>query len=540
MNRIARKSITFIAAVLSFAVLFINGCTTGKSTIDPDELREFATRYTAAWNSQDPASVAAHYAEDGSLTINDGEPSVGRAAITRAAQGFMTAFPDMVVTMDDLKLEGDQAIYHWTLTGTNAGPGGTGKWVRISGYEQWTIGPDGLIVASLGNYDEAQYQRQLQYGASSQYLFVWTADADGQDSDFVAVLDADPNSSSYGEVRTTIEVGYPARAHHSEHRMPADAQLFVNGYSSGRSYIVDLRDPLNPGLVKEFTGFADFAYPHSFERLPNGNVIATFQKVKGEPERTGGIVELTPSGEYLRSASAAVEGMPEIRPYSLLPLADRDLLVMTASDMEEQVIADSIQIWRLSDLTLLHTLRLPPGPEGYEHEHPAEPRIMADGETILVNTFSCGLYQLHDVESDKPRVDHIYTFEMVDRSIIPDTCSLAVTFGRFWVQTVPSRHGLVTLDLSDPANPREVAYLFLGDGVYPHWMALEPNERRIVLTGFGEMRHSVRMISVDPDTGQLAVDRAFGNGGATSFAGPDWPHGSSGAAVPHGSVFSNP
>lgn len=378
------------------------------------------------------------------------------------------------------------------------------------------------------------------FAADSPYLFVWAADADGQDSDFLAVLDADPGSATYGDVLTTISVGHPAGAHHSEHRMPADAQLFVNGFSSGRSYIIDLVEPLSPALVKEFTGFADFAYPHSFERLPSGNVIATFQNEKDNRRSTGGIVELTPSGEYVRSASAAVAGMPELRPYSLLPLADRDLLVTTTSDMQEQVIADSIQFWRLSDLSLLKTLRLPPGPKGNEHEYPAEPRMMADGETLLVNTFSCGLYQVHDAETDNPRVDHIYTFEMVDRSIILDTCALAVTFGHYWVQTVPSRHGLVTLDMTDPTNPKEVAYLFLGDGVYPHWLALEPNEQRIVLTGFGKLENSVRMISVDPETGRLAVDLAFGDDGTTSFAGPDWPHGSTGAAAPHGSVFSIP
>jgi hypothetical protein len=232
--------------------------------------------------------------------------------------------------------------------------------------------------------------------------------------------------------------------------------------------------------------------------------------------------------------------MPEIRPYSLLPIPNDDLLVTTASDMEEEVVADSIQFWRLSDLSLLKTLRLPPGPRGDEHMHPAEPRLMADGKTILVNTFSCGLYQVHDAATDKRRVSHIYTFKMVDRSIILDTCSLAVTFGRFWVQTVPSRHGLVTLDMSDPSKPKEVGYLYLGDGVYPHWMALEPNEKRIVLTGFGKMRNDVMMINVNSETGTLEVDRTFGDDGSASFARPDWPHGSSGAAVPHGSVFANP
>lgn len=132
--------------------------------MNADQLREFATRYTAAWCSQQAASVAAFYAEDSSLKINDGAPSVGRAAITAAAQDFMTAFPDMVVTMDGVSLDGNQAVYRWTLTGTNTGTGGTGKAVRISGYEEWTIGEDGLIAASKGRFDEAEYQRQLKAG----------------------------------------------------------------------------------------------------------------------------------------------------------------------------------------------------------------------------------------------------------------------------------------------------------------------------------------------------------------------------------------
>jgi len=129
------------------------------------QLRDFATRYTAAWCSRRAPSVAAFFAEDGSLTINDGAPSIGRAAITAAAQSFMTAFPDLVVMMDDVALESyDHAVYRWTLTGTSTGPGGTGNAVRISGYEKWTIGADGLVAQSRGHFDEAEYQRQLNAG----------------------------------------------------------------------------------------------------------------------------------------------------------------------------------------------------------------------------------------------------------------------------------------------------------------------------------------------------------------------------------------
>src|SRR5664279_823915 len=101
------------------------------------DLQDFAERYTAAWCSQNAASVAAFFAPNGSLTINDGVPSVGRAAITVAAQDFMTAFPDLKVMMDSVSVEGHMTLYRWTLDGHNTGPGGTGAHVRISGFEEW-------------------------------------------------------------------------------------------------------------------------------------------------------------------------------------------------------------------------------------------------------------------------------------------------------------------------------------------------------------------------------------------------------------------
>ena len=137
---------------------------TSKAPARADSLQDFAARYTAAWCSKDADNVASFFAKHGSLRINRGQPAVGRTAIAAAAQGFMTAFPDLVVTMD--RVEGEQgegtATYYWTLTGTNRGPGGTGNAVRISGCEEWVLGSDGLIIDSLGYFDEADYERQLK------------------------------------------------------------------------------------------------------------------------------------------------------------------------------------------------------------------------------------------------------------------------------------------------------------------------------------------------------------------------------------------
>ena len=124
------------------------------------EIAVFAERYTAAWNSKDPNRVASFYASTGSLTINGGVRSVGRAAITEAARAFMTDFPDLRVIMDGIERNGERTIFRWTLLGTNTGPGGTGRKVKISGFEDWRLGEE-FIEESQGHFDQEEYLRQL-------------------------------------------------------------------------------------------------------------------------------------------------------------------------------------------------------------------------------------------------------------------------------------------------------------------------------------------------------------------------------------------
>ena len=66
--------------------------------------------------------------------------------------------------MDDVVFKDEAVEYHWTFTGTDTGPGGTGKRVRISSFEEWAF-DDGPVAESKGHYDQAEYDRQLEQGA---------------------------------------------------------------------------------------------------------------------------------------------------------------------------------------------------------------------------------------------------------------------------------------------------------------------------------------------------------------------------------------
>jgi hypothetical protein len=151
----------FFRIAIGACVALVAACSPAPKPAAPDDGTGFAVRYATAWSSREPAQFGAFYEEDGSLIVN-GSASVGRDAIVETARSYMTAFPDMVVRLDSLIEDQGATVFHWTWTGTNTGPGGTGNAVHLSGYERWTFGPNGLILQSDGHFDDDAYQRQVR------------------------------------------------------------------------------------------------------------------------------------------------------------------------------------------------------------------------------------------------------------------------------------------------------------------------------------------------------------------------------------------
>src|SRR5207237_8105528 len=129
-------------------------------------------------------------------------------------------------------------------------------------------------------------------------LSVWTASHASIQPEFLAVFYVRPASDRYGRLVTTVPVpGRNNRPHHTEHEMPADGRLFANGFRSGQSFIFDTRDPARPRLDGQFGDVAGMMHPHSFLRLPNGNVLATFQMQHDSAGvAPAGLAELTARG----------------------------------------------------------------------------------------------------------------------------------------------------------------------------------------------------------------------------------------------------
>jgi hypothetical protein len=397
-----------------------------------------------------------------------------------------------------------------------------------------------MIAACHGGARTLDPQRQL---ASSRFLFVWAGDADKRESDFLAVIDVDPRSVTYASVVSTLAVGaVGTRPHHTEYEMPATGVLWANGFDAGQTFRFDLRDPAHPRLAGSLGDAGPFSHPHSYATLSNGHILSTFQLRAGAGDaQPGGLVELDSSGRVVRYANAAVPAIDSgVRPYSLVVVPALNRVVTTAADMHLHARSRAVQIWRLSDLALLQTILLPPGRRGDENAMTAEPRVLADGRTVLVSTFTCGLYRLRGLSSDTVSAEWVYSTPWKE----PPFCAVPVVAGHFWLQPSGPEHAVLTLDISDPSRPREVSRLTLRPDEIPHWMALEPHGDRLVITGYQALESRILLAKLDRTTGALRLDTTFKAPGAQQpgidFARERWPHGRTGRAIPHGAVFSRP
>jgi hypothetical protein len=390
----------------------------------------------------------------------------------------------------------------------------------------------------------------------SPYLFVWTGDDNEKDSDFLAVIDALPTSPTYGEIVATLPVGVKATSpHHTEYEFPPGAKLFANGWGAGRTFILDLNNPRRPKLAGQFTQAAAYGFPHSFARLPNGNVLATFQVKSKGYEPPGGLVELDGRGKVVRASSADVAGLDKklLWPYSLIVLPAIDRVVTTSTEMglpgwassgahgaatHQHTLTDThhIQIWSLKDLRLLATIPLLPPLNSKANLNPAEPRILPDG-SLYVNTFNCGLYRVLGVEGPDPKAEFVYSFPGAGTKF---ECAVPVVMGKFWIQTDPSLPGLIALDINDPETPREVSRLVFDQRFErSHWLAADRRSNRVVVTG--NNKSWVLIVNIDLQTGKLTLDENFRTKGAdypgVNFDRPTWPHGPTGKAFVHGALF---
>jgi hypothetical protein len=409
------------------------------------------------------------------------------------------------------------------------------------------------------------------------YLVVWAGDADRKDSDFLAVVNANPSSRKYGHVIATVPVksrGNEPQELNDTFRY--DGRVFATGVLTNRVFIFDLADPEAPRLggVTDLSGRRYWA-PRGIASLPNGHVVVACpdranhvglpREVTGAP---GGLVELDANGRVVREITAGSDDSRGfvVAPSGIATAPGARKLVTTshahgyaASARGEPVPGITVQLWKPSDVSLRATVVLDAGPRGEENLGPLTVRGMRRQPIVYVNTHEGGALYV----SDSAGIDDTAFRLAFDFGADSFPVGAAVTPNdRYYVTALSGKQQVVMLDLAEPLRPRLVSSVRLDRDPDPEGktgrrprtggpggLAMASDGSRIAVADYTvevptyrrDGDHRLYMLRIDTETGQLRVDNAFRDE-STGEIGLDfdrakWPHGATGPARPRGLLF---
>ena len=352
-----------------------------------------------------------------------------------------------------------------------------------------------------------------------RHAYVWAGGMDSTVADVLLVLDMDSASATYGQVVGSVATGTTdGMPHHIERRASADGRILANAWKANTSFLFDVSTPRAPTIHASLqTAGGIIGWAHDFTRLPNGNLLVAFNGGPGAYVGAGGLGELNRDGAVVQAAVAqsSEAGDTAMTPYTVHAVPGRDRAIVGLGEMgmgKDYKYHDTsaLQLWSTAPLAPLALIPLAPNGKDRGHVAPSTVTTTANG-AMFANTFYCGLYHVRGLEGDTPTAARVFTFPGGDTD--DNLCAVATTVGNYWIQAVAALPGVMVLDLSDPAAPREVARLVV-DGTRfakPHWVSANRDGTRLAITGMGPW---VLVARFNPATGAIALDSTLREGGA--------------------------
>lgn len=360
-------------------------------------------------------------------------------------------------------------------------------------------------------------------------MYLWALPATpGKGEDFLAVIDVNLASATYGKILKKVHVGSKGNEAHHIGFTDDRSKLWAASLNSDRFFIFDVAtDPVNPKLIKvidnvpKLTGLSG---PHTPYAIPGRILVSMASGPDGSGP--GGLAEFTNEGRFIASHAATNH------PYETVIKPEFNRMITSAWfpqktwletmdkwDPKTWSNPNTMLVWDLKERKIIQTLvasdavmlaarwMLKPGAKyGYN--------ISADGNSIWMfkmeddGTFSyrkagdtgpnCGPGDLRQSPDDK----YLYLSCFVGSEI------------QAW-------------DISDPENIR--LHDTIQGVVQPNMMHLTFDGRRLYFTNSAissidySPRYSMQLIQVGPD-GRMKLDPSFMIDFAKAPAGPARPH----------------
>ena len=373
-------------------------------------------------------------------------------------------------------------------------------------------------------------------------LFVWAGDVFRQAPDFLAVVDFDEASPTYGRVVGRVELPAPGASGNEPHHvgLSADGRVLALGgllsilKGQPEIFFFDVKHPRAP----RFLGAADppnSSITDEFYPIPGGGFLVTMM---GGPAGAspGRVVEFGPNLNIVAEHPSAppAEGF---NPHGISARPERNLMV--TSDFvcpsttlhaahHELTFRGSVRVWNLRQRKILRTVTLPTPSGSIDVQLiPGDRRERA---------FTAGMTddQLYLIDTRKGTTKAVFDFGTINHGGWPQLFRLSRDGKRLFI-TMHMAGKVAMLDISDPNEPRLLDVLDLGAGSGPHYLALSADEKRLVISDYfldedeagvvhAEGDHRIHVAKVSRHG--LTLDPRFELDFDTAFpGGPARPHG---------------
>jgi len=135
-----------------------------------------------------------------------------------------------------------------------------------------------------------------------KYLYLFCVDADARDNDFLAVIEVNADSTSYGTILRTVDLGTKGNETHHWGYTDDRTRIWAGGLFSSRIWILDVAtDPAKPRIEKVLENVPEvsgLSGPHSYYALPGRMLIAFLGSASGG--LPAGLAEFTNDGKFIR------------------------------------------------------------------------------------------------------------------------------------------------------------------------------------------------------------------------------------------------
>ena len=390
---------------------------------------------------------------------------------------------------------------------------------------------------------------------SDKVLYVWAGDQARVAPDFLAVIDFDEDSATYGHVMRTVPLPAPGNAGNEAHHCHLSADEKVLGCGGLLSllrgqngiFFFDVKNEKKPRFM--FSARAnESAIADDFLPLEKGGFLVTMMgsATGGAPGRLAEFDrQLNLVAEWPKQSPLDGSSLADFNPHGIDARPELNLLVTSdfinpetslnsfPGDVE---LRGAIRVWDMSHRTILRTIRLPVVAGSMDVKLiPNDPGAhaivtnMFEGIAYSVDTRTGQVFKAFDCENVVPHIDTSVPGGMLQILAVTSRGDRLI-FGLFQTGQI----GM--LDITNPTSFSQVGPLVdLGLGAGPHDLVLTDDDKRLVVTDyflneddFGKIHfegdHKVHVIKVTPDA--LTLDTRFNLDFNTAFpTGPARPHG---------------